>query len=81
VKLPRDLSGREFARVLRRYGYEEIRQSGSHIRLRCASRGREHQVTVPAHFSLKIGTLSGILSEVATYLEMSKETLAAELFG
>lgn len=81
MKLPRDLSGREFVRLLRRYGYEEIRQSGSHIRLRCMSKGREHQVTVPAHIALKVGTLSGILSEIAAYLETSKEILAEELFG
>ena len=81
MKLPRDLSGAEFARLLRRYGYEEIRQSGSHIRVRSTSKGSEHQVTIPAHFSLKIGTLSGILLEVAAYLELSKEALARELFG
>jgi predicted RNA binding protein YcfA (HicA-like mRNA interferase family) len=81
VKLPRDLSGREFARLLRRYGYEEIRQSGSHVRLRSTMMGKEHQVTVPAHESLKVGTLSGILTELAAYLEISKESLAEELFG
>jgi predicted RNA binding protein YcfA (HicA-like mRNA interferase family) len=81
VKLPRDLSGAELAKLLRRYGYEEIRQSGSHIRVRSVAKGSEHQVTIPAHTSLKIGTLSGILLEIATYLEMSKETLARELFG
>jgi hypothetical protein len=43
--------------------------------------GKEHQVTVPAHESLKVETLSGILSELAAYLEISKESLAEELFG
>jgi len=81
VKLPRDLSGAEFARLLRRYGYEQIRQSGSHIRVRSASKGSEHHVTIPAHAPLKVGTLSGILLEIATYLEISKEKLARELFG
>jgi predicted RNA binding protein YcfA (HicA-like mRNA interferase family) len=81
VKLPRDLSGPEFARLLRRYGYEVIRQSGSHIRVRSTVKGSEHHVTVPAHSPLKLGTLSGILLEVATYLELSKEALAQELFG
>jgi predicted RNA binding protein YcfA (HicA-like mRNA interferase family) len=33
VKLPRDLSGDELARALRRYGYQITRQSGSHMRL------------------------------------------------
>jgi predicted RNA binding protein YcfA (HicA-like mRNA interferase family) len=81
VKLPRDLSGWEFSRLLGQYGYEEIRQTGSHIRLRSTLKGKEHRVTVPAHISLKVGTLSGILSEVATYLETRKEVLAQELFG
>jgi predicted RNA binding protein YcfA (HicA-like mRNA interferase family) len=81
VKLPRDLSGAEFARLLRRYGYEQIRQSGSHIRVRSTSKGAEHQVTIPAHTPLKVGTLSGILLEIAGYLEISKEALARELFG
>jgi predicted RNA binding protein YcfA (HicA-like mRNA interferase family) len=81
VKLPRDLSGVEFARLLRRYGYEQIRQSGSHIRVRSTFKGTEHQVTIPAHSGLKVGTLSSILLEIATYLEISKEVLARELFG
>ena len=53
MKLPRDLSGAELAKLLRRYGYQEIRQSGSHIRVRSTAKGPEHQVTIPAHASLK----------------------------
>jgi predicted RNA binding protein YcfA (HicA-like mRNA interferase family) len=75
VKLPRDLSGAELAKLRLRYGYEEIRQSGSHIRVRSKFRGAEHQVTIPAHSPLKVGTLSGILLEIATYLEISKDVL------
>jgi predicted RNA binding protein YcfA (HicA-like mRNA interferase family) len=81
VKLPRDLCGAELARLLRRYGYEEIRQTGSHIRVRSASNGSEHQVTIPAHSPMKVATLSGILLEIATYLEIAKDVLARESFG
>lgn len=81
MKLPRDLSGAELAKLLRKYGYQEIRQSGSHIRVRSTANGPEHQVTIPSHASLKVGTLSGILLEIATYLEISKETIARQLFG
>jgi predicted RNA binding protein YcfA (HicA-like mRNA interferase family) len=81
VKLPRDLSGSQFAGLLRRYDYEQVRQSGSHIRVRSTFKGAEHQVTIPAHTPLKVGTLSGILLEIAGYLEISKEALARELFG
>ena len=61
--------------------YEETRQSGSHIRVRSTVKGFEHHFTIPAHTSLKIGTLSGILLEVATYLEISKEELAREFLA
>lgn len=33
LRLPRDLSGRDLARALRRYGYEVTRETGSHMRL------------------------------------------------
>jgi predicted RNA binding protein YcfA (HicA-like mRNA interferase family) len=33
VRLPRDLSGRDLARALGRYGYAVTRESGSHMRL------------------------------------------------
>jgi len=32
-KIPRDISGRDLAKVLSKYGYEIVRQTGSHIRL------------------------------------------------
>jgi predicted RNA binding protein YcfA (HicA-like mRNA interferase family) len=32
-KLPRDISGAEFARLLKKYDYKITRQTGSHIRL------------------------------------------------
>ena len=81
MKLPRDLSGEQFARLLRQYGYEITRQTGSHLRLTTRTRGTEHHVTIPAHSPLKIGTLSAILSDVAAYLEMDRATLAESLFS
>jgi predicted RNA binding protein YcfA (HicA-like mRNA interferase family) len=80
LKLPRDLSGEEFAQSLRRYGYTVTRQTGSHMRLSSSVKGAEHHITVPAHKHLKIGTLAGILSNVAQYLEISREDLARKLF-
>jgi predicted RNA binding protein YcfA (HicA-like mRNA interferase family) len=81
LKLPRDLGGYELAKLLRRYGYEVERQTGSHVRLTASLRGTQHHVTVPAHKALKIGTLSGILSEVANYLEIARAQLEEEIFG
>lgn len=79
MKLPRDLSGRDLARALRRYGYVVIRETGSHMRLR-TEQGGEHHVTIPDHDALRIGTLSGILADVAEHLKTERAELAKELF-
>ena len=81
MKLPRDLSGRDLARLLGRYRYEITRQTGSHLRLTSGIKGTQHHLTIPAHNVLKIGTLSAILSDVALYLEMDRSALAEQLFG
>jgi len=80
LKVPRDLSGTDLAKVLRQFGYEISRQTESHIRLTSNLRGTEHHVTIPSHRSLKVGTLSAILADVAAYLERSRDDLLNELF-
>ena len=81
MRLPRSLSGIELAVLLRRsYGYNVIRQTGSHVRLASDFRGREHRITIPVHGALRVGTLSGILGEVAGYLEIDQAQLEQELF-
>ena len=80
--LPRDLSGDELIRLLRRrYGYLPVRQRGSHVRLVTNIKGVEHHVSVPRHNPLKAGTLHSVLSKVAAYLEISQDELRRHLFG
>ena len=81
MKLPRDLAGTELAALLRPYGYEITRQTGSHLRLTSTLKGNEHHVTVPRHKAIRMGTLSAILAEVASYVETDRELVAGELFG
>ena len=81
MRLPRDLSGPDFAKLLRRYGYAATRQTGSHIRLTSTIRGTQHHVTVPAHKELRLGTLVSILADVADYLKLPRSDLERELFG
>lgn len=57
-KLPR-VSGAEALRALERLGFTRLRQSGSHVMLRRASKG----CVVPMHAELKVGTLAGILRQ------------------
>ena len=81
MKIPRDLSGRQFAQLLRRFGYEITRQQGSHIRLLSKRKGRPHHITVPDHPDLKIGTLRALVRLVAEYLEIDSADLTKDLFG
>ncbi|MFQ5797030.1 MAG: type II toxin-antitoxin system HicA family toxin [Candidatus Bipolaricaulia bacterium] len=80
MKLPRDLTGAELAILLRRYGYEITRQTGSHVRLTSTIKATEHHITIPRHKQLRVGTLSAILADVASYLQMHRETLTEDLF-
>jgi len=80
LKLPRDLAGHQLATLLRRYEYKITRQTGSHMRLTSTFAGSEHHITIPAHDPLKVGTLSGILADVANYLGMTRQKLELELF-
>ena len=79
MRLPRDVSGQELAKRLERFGYTVTRQTGSHMRL-TTMRGGEHHITIPRHGSLRVGTLSAIVREVADHLGMSREQLLKELF-
>jgi predicted RNA binding protein YcfA (HicA-like mRNA interferase family) len=81
VKLSKDISGDELIQVLKKYGYQISRQTGSHIRLTSNIKNTEHHITIPRQKSLKIGTLNNILNDIAAYLEMDKKSLIAELFG
>ncbi|MBI5180310.1 MAG: type II toxin-antitoxin system HicA family toxin [Nitrospirae bacterium] len=81
MKIPRDLGGEELARLLGKYGYKITRQTGSHMRLTSSYKGAEHHITIPRHASLKVGTLSNILKDVASYLEIEKERLIKYLFS
>lgn len=74
MKLPRDISGVELAKALRVLEYEITRQAGSHIRLTTLVKG-EHHVTIPAHNPIKIGTLAGILADIAAHHGISRDEL------
>ena len=81
MKLPRDISGEQLVKLLKKYGYQISRQTGSHIRLTSIIKGAEHHITIPRHKPLKIGTLNDILNDIAAYLEMDRKSLVIELWG
>jgi predicted RNA binding protein YcfA (HicA-like mRNA interferase family) len=65
VKLPRDVSGAAAARALKRIGFVELRQTGSHLILRREAR----TMVVPQHKPLKPGTIKGVIEQAGLALE------------
>ena len=80
MRLPRDVSGDDLAKVLADFGYRVTRQTGSHLRLTTTESG-EHHITIPRHAPLRVGTLAGILGDVAQHFTVTRDDLAERLFG
>lgn len=79
MKIPRDVSGKELIKALKVYGYEVAGQNGSHIKVTTQQNG-QHHIAIPNHNPVKIGTLAGILSEVAKHFGITKEEVIRTLF-
>ena len=78
MKTPRDLTGAELAKALRKLDYAITRQTGSHLRVTTQTGGEHHEV-IPNHSSIKIGTLKSILRNVAAHHRMTVPDLLARL--
>lgn len=57
-KLPH-VSGQQVLRALERLGFQNVRQSGSHVVMKRESKG----CVVPMHAEVKVGTLAGVLRQ------------------
>ena len=79
MKTPRDITANDLLKSLKSFGYEIVRQKGSHIRIKTELNG-EHYETIPNHKPIKIGTLSGILNNIAEHFDMTKEELMEQIF-
>ena len=80
MKLPRDVSGDELAKRIRKFGYRITRQTGSHMRLTRSTEEGEYHITIPKHRNLKIGTLNSIVKDIAEHLGISQDELAREMW-
>ncbi|GCA76051.1 MAG: type II toxin-antitoxin system HicA family toxin [Microcystis sp. M54BS1] len=67
-KLPR-ISSREAVRSLERLGFEQVRQTGSHVVMKKETEEGKIGCVVPVHQELKVGTLSGILKQAQVTVE------------
>ena len=63
MRIPRDVTGDQAVRALRRLGFQDIRQTGSHRILRAGS------ITVPMHRPIKPGTLKGLVEQAGVTMD------------
>lgn len=77
--LPRDLTGADLVKALRRLDYQETRTTGSHVRVTCPG-PPQHHLTIPKHDPVKVGTLAGILDELARARKTTRDQILQALF-
>jgi predicted RNA binding protein YcfA (HicA-like mRNA interferase family) len=75
----KQISGKQLIKALEKQSYFITRQKGSHVRLTKTDGNQTHHITIPEHSPLKIGTLHGILKDIANHLQISKNELISLL--
>lgn len=79
MKLPRDLSGIALAKSLCQHvHYVQVHQTGSHIILDTEEPSRQ-RIAIPAHKSLRVGTLHNILRSVANHKGINRREILDKL--
>ena len=64
----RRLSGREVINILRRFGFEEHSQRGSHVKLRRVDGRGKATLTIPRHQEMDTGTLQAVFRQACRYI-------------
>ena len=66
--------------MLKVFGYEVVRQNGSHMTVTTETNG-QHHLAIPNHDSIKIGTLNGIINRVAIHFDLDKQEVFEKIFS
>ena len=74
ARLP-SISGERLVRALKRVGFVELRQKGSHVSLEKRTPDKVYRTIVPLHSTLAKGTLADILKQCGLTPEMIREHL------
>lgn len=67
------VSGKQLVRVLEHEGWQQVRQQGSHVRLKKS--GYRTALVVPLHKEIRKGTLAGILRDADITADRLRELL------
>lgn len=78
MKLPRDLSGADLIGALKRLGYKQTRQTGSHVRM-TISVPRQAHLTIPLTRAITAGTLAALVKDAAAHLETTVDDILSRI--
>ncbi|HEX9047542.1 MAG TPA: type II toxin-antitoxin system HicA family toxin [Verrucomicrobiae bacterium] len=79
MKIPRDLSGSELAKVLcRDWKYRVVHQQGSHIIMETEEPSHQ-RIAVPNHNPVRVGTLNSIVRTVSQHKGIDRQELLDSL--
>jgi predicted RNA binding protein YcfA (HicA-like mRNA interferase family) len=76
--MSKTFSGKEMRNILvRKYGFQEVSQKGSHVKLVRIESGQKRITIIPMHRELATGTMNGLLRlagiELADFLKKAKQ--------
>ena len=61
--MPKRYTAKQVLRALRRLGFSEVTQKGSHLKIRGIRDGKLQTAIIPMHHEIAMGTLSSILRQ------------------
>lgn len=64
----RTLGGQDLVRIFAKFGFEQVSQRGSHVKLRRIHKGTRQTLHVPMHRELRPGTLQAIYQQASVYV-------------
>jgi predicted RNA binding protein YcfA (HicA-like mRNA interferase family) len=74
------VSGMRLAKAVKKLGYIEVGQRGSHLKLRkILPDDSHHQIVIPMHEELHRGKLAGLLGEISRINGITKQRLVQML--
>ncbi|MHB8859197.1 MAG: type II toxin-antitoxin system HicA family toxin [Thermoleophilia bacterium] len=64
----RRLSGKQVVSILEQFGFSEVSQRGSHVKLVRAAGGTRQVLVIPLHKELDRGTLKAIIRQASRFV-------------
>ena len=75
----RRLAGRDVLSILHGFGFQQVSQRGSHVKLAREVAGTRQVLTIPLHTELDSGTLRAIFRQVSRFI--SEEELRPHFYA